>query len=77
MIFAKIGKLSLALSLCLWIYKMPLQQKKKIWASTHGFVLCEQQRYRSACAPAQSDLAFVIRYLDSIIAKLLSEVLRF
>ena len=30
------------------------------------YVLCEQQRRRSACASAQSDSAFVVRCLDSI-----------
>ena len=29
-----------------------------------AFAICEQQRRRSACASAQSDSAFVVRFLD-------------
>ena len=81
MIFAKIGKLSLAVSLCLWIYKMPLQQKKKIWASTHeNLALCYANN-KGADQPGHLRSlvnAFVIRYLDSIIAKIdTSKVLKF
>ena len=32
-----------------------------------AFAICEQQRRRSACPPAQSDQHFVVRCLDSII----------
>ena len=81
MIFAKIGKLSLAVSLCLWIYKMPLQQKKKIWASTYEILTLFYANNKGADQPAHLRSlisAFVIRYLDSIIAKLdTSKVSRF
>ena len=83
-IFAKIGKLSLAVSLCLWIltyYKMPLQQKKIIWASTYDNLILFYANNKGADQPVHLHSlisAFVIRYLDSIIAKLdTSKVLRF
>ena len=34
------------------------------------YAICEQQRRRSACASAQSDQRFVVRYLDSILSLL-------
>ena len=73
MIFAKIGKLSLAISLCLWIYKMPLQQKKKVWASIHENLALFYVNNKGADQPAHLRSlisTFVIRYLDSIISKL-------
>ena len=66
MVFAKIGKLSLAVSLCLWIYKMPLQQKKKIWASAHENLALFYANNKGADQTAHLGSlisAFVIRYL--------------
>ena len=36
----------------------------------HAYAICNQQRCRPACAPAQSDHTFVVRCLDSIISQI-------
>ena len=33
-----------------------------------SYVICEQQRHRSACASAQSDQRLCFRYLDSVMS---------
>ena len=43
-----------------------------------AFAICEQQRRRSACSSTQSDHAFIVRCLDSIIPLVsISEISRF
>ena len=51
---------------------MSLDARKTNLAYTQekiDFVACEQQRRRSACASAQSDGAFAIYYLESLVVK--------
>ena len=33
-----------------------------------SYIICEQHRHRSACPSAQSDSAFVVRCLDSVVS---------